>query len=506
MLPVNIRTIRAACASAALLAAALPAAAVPTFDKEANVVLASATAVAFTGATGAGAYAPLRMYYLPAVSSAAPHASSGAVIMSATSVDGLAFVGEAGVRLGTATLPSVGASSITGCAIAPLTGGGFRMVYSIVSTTGTWRIHHATSADGLAWANQPGTVVDGGAAFVGSPQVVVLNSGDWRLYYTGDFNGGNDLPDRRVFTARSTDEGATWGASATAVSTTAYETGAAKLTDGRVRLFYTQPPTGGSTATIVSSSLSSDALGTSFAVEAGARLSTGATVGGLSFPVPVRSTDSFRWRLYYSFYATAQSTGDLRSALTSAPAPTNFVPGSGFTTSAAASHAIPGEIFSGGGGQTAVLKQGATLINGTGLVRSDDQNISATFNTQGQPLGLYDLVVTNADGTATTLANAFYLDFPPGVATLTNNLLRPRTGGSTTIDVTIFAPGHVTVTVHASDGRPLRTLFDGDQPAGTSTLAWDGKDASGAIQASGVYLVVIKGPKISTKSKVVLIR
>ncbi|MCR4294370.1 MAG: exo-alpha-sialidase, partial [Elusimicrobia bacterium] len=203
------------------------------------------------------------MYYLPAVSSAAPHASSGTAILSATSVDGVTWVKETGVRVDTNTVPSVSVSSITGAALLPLTGGGFRMLYSIVSTTGAFRIHSATSADGLAWANEAAVAVDGASTtYVGVPRLVVLDSGDWRMYYTRDFNGGDDLPHRQIFTALSSDQGATWGASSVVLSTTAYESGVAKLTDGRVRLFYSQPQGAASSATVILSALSSDALGT----------------------------------------------------------------------------------------------------------------------------------------------------------------------------------------------------------------------------------------------------
>ena len=169
--------------------------------------------------------------------------------------------------------------------------------------------------------------VDGASTtYVGTPRLVVLNSGDWRLYYIRDFNGGNNLPDRRIYTARSIDEGATWGGSVITMSTLAYEAGAAKLTDGTIRLFYTQPLAAGSSATVIASALSSDALGTTFTQESGYRISTPAANGALSFPVPARSTDSFRWRLYYSYYDAFNSTGDVRSALTGSPAPVALSP------------------------------------------------------------------------------------------------------------------------------------------------------------------------------------
>jgi hypothetical protein len=492
-----------------LWALAAPARAVPAFSKEAGISLSSATAQAFTGEStlnGPGTqYVNLRMYYLPAISSGAPHASSGTAILSATSTDGITWAQEAGVRVDTNTVPLVSASSITGCALQPLTGGGFRMLYSIVSTTGAFRIHSATSADGLAWANEATVAVDGASTtYLGVPRLVVLNSGDWRMYYTRDFNGGNELPDRQIFTARSTDQGASWGASTVVLSTTAYESGAAKLTDGRIRLYYSQPQNASSSATVVMSALSSDVLGTSFTEEVGASLSTPAATGAISFPVPVRSTDTFRWRLYYSFYEAYNSTGDIHSARTDAPAPISLTPATVFRSAGAIPLAISGEIFS--AAPTASISRGAVTILGTGVSRTDDQNISATFATQGAALGYWDLTVTNSDGAATTLTSALLLDFAPGTVALTDNLMRPRNGTPTIIDITTFVAGPISVRVHDSEGRRIRTIFDGEHAEGSFGFTWDGKNAAGAVVPSGLYFVAVNGPKIALKSKIIVIR
>jgi putative endonuclease len=504
---------RAAGALAILWTLATAARATPVFNKEAGIILSSATPQAFTGETTLNGpktqYVNLRMYYLPAISSGAPQASSGTAILSATSVDGLAWVKEAGVRVDTNTVPSVSASSITGCAIQPLTGGGFRMLYSIVSTTGAFRIHSATSADGLAWANEASVAVDGASTtYVGVPRLVVLNSGDWRMYYTRDFNGGDDLPDREIFTARSTDQGATWGASSLVLSTTAYESGVAKLTDGRIRLFYSQPQLAGSSATVIMSALSSDALGSSFAMETGAILSTPAATGAVSFPIPVRSTDSFRWRLYYSFYEAYNSTGDIHSALTDAPAPLSMTPSTIYRSAGAIPLAISGEIFSTppAAAPTASITRGGVTIAGTAVSVTDDQHMSATFATQGQALGPWDLTVTNSDGTSATVTGALTLDFAPGTVGLVDNLLRPRNGGSTIIDLTTFDAGRVSVRVYDSEGRPIRTLFDDVHAEGSFGFTWDGKNASGAVVPSGLYFVAVNAPKIAVKSKIVVIR
>ncbi len=498
----GVRALARSAAVLALLWAASPVQAVPVFNAENSIILPGVAAQSFTGV-----YPTLRMYYIPVLPSTAPHLSSGTAILSALSADGVTWVADAGVRLDTSTLPTVSASSITGCAVQRKLDLTYRMLYSIVSTTGAFRIQNAVSADGLTWVNQAAVAVDGVTTYVGVPRIVVLNSGDWRLYYTRDSNGGNDAADRQIFTARSTDEGATWSASAVALSTLAYESGAAKLTDGRVRLFYTQPAIGSaSSATVIASALSDTALGTTFTQEAGARISTPIAAGAVSFPIAVRSTDTYRWRLYYTYQRAGAFTGDVYSALAAAPAPSAVSPATVFN-SGTNTLTITGEIFSNLPAiPTVSITQGGVTINATAVASPDDQNITANFLTQGQPLGSWNVNVTNADGVTTTLAGGLTIDFSPGSVLMTNNLLRPRNNVPTTIDVTTFNSGHVTVRIHDSNGRQIRTLFDDERASGTLTLTWDGKTAGGAAAASGVYLAVTTGPKISKKNKIVLIR
>ena len=494
------RALKALLAAAALAA---PAQAVPSFLKESPVALSSASPQSFTYTSAASFTYPIRMFYIP-ISTGGPHLSSGPAVLSATSADGLAWTLEAGSRVSTATTPSVSASSITGCAVLPLSGGGFRMLYSIVSTTGAYRIHIATSADGLAWGNQTPVAIDGGTTFVGSPRLVTLDSGDWRLYFTRDQNGGDDPGDRLIYTSRSIDEGATWAAAAVALSTAALEIAAAKRTDGKVRLYLSQALSGASSATVVSSALSSDALGNSFSMETGYRVSTSAASGALSFPVVVRATDSYRWRLYYSYFDAGRSTGDAHTALTGPPDPVSLSPSTVYQSASNHSFAVSGEGFS--PAPTLSLKLGGTTIAGTGVTRASDQSITASFATQNQALGLYNLEVVNADGSSATIVNALQIDFAPGAVFYTDNLLRPGVTGNATFDITTFTAGRVTVRAYDLHGRLVRTLSDSDRPAGSFTVTWDGKTASGGWAPSGVYLVHTQGPKINHKTKVVLVR
>lgn len=488
---------------AAVLAAALglaaPAAAVPAFTPDSFVSLTTATPLAF----GSESTYPMRLYFM--------RASSATEVLSATSPDGQTWTVEAGVRLDTNTAPTaaVSASSITGFSLLPLNGGGFRAAYSIISSTGAWRIHTATSADGFAWANDTGTAFEftGGTTFVGSPALEELSTGDWRLYFTRDVNGGDDRADRRVYTALSTNEGRNWGTASVAVSTTAYEVGSAKRTDGRVRLFYTQPLASGSSATVVSSSLSDDADGDTFTAESGYRVTTSAVTGSLSFPLPVRSTDSFRWRLYYGFSGPVQpSSGSIYSSLTGPPDFASITPDSVFANEGTRTFTVLGEGFSAGPPQVVARKSGQADVAATAENRVDDQTLNFDLNMQDNAIGFWDIVITNADGNSYSATARLLVDFAAGNVTVTNNLLRPRQGTVMNIEVTTFNSGRVTLRLFTMDGRLVRTLYDQAREQGIFTLTWDGRDAAGAMVASGLYILKSDGPKLDSRSKVLVIK
>ena len=162
-----LKAARRALACVVLLACAGLAAAAPSFDKEDPVAIASAAPQGFAYSAPAASFTyPIRMFFI--------RKSSAVEVDSASSNDGLAWTEDVTRgHLSTGTLPSVSASSITGCDVLPITGG-FRMLYSIVSTTGAFRIQSATSTDGLNWANDTGTRIDNGGTFLGSPKLVVL--------------------------------------------------------------------------------------------------------------------------------------------------------------------------------------------------------------------------------------------------------------------------------------------------------------------------------------------
>jgi hypothetical protein len=475
-----------------LLLLCAPAAAAPTFVQEPQVILASGVVQAMTGS-----YPTARLYYI----------LGSTIVLSATSADGVTLTPDSGVRLSTFTEPRLDVSSITGLSIQPLSGGGFRMVYSAIGSTGTaYSLFSATSADGLAWANDTGTLLQATSSttFIGFPSLVTLGTGDWRLYYIQDFNGGNDPADRRVFTALSANQGRNFTASSSQLlNAQAGELAAMLRTDNRVRLLYTAPLTAETTNSTLASALSSDSSGNVFSAETGLRFSTPSALGGIFSPFVARTTDTYSWRLYYNFGAVSLSTPSVYSAVTYAPDPVSAAPASVFRSPTPQSFTIKGDVFS---PSPTVQLTGNGTINGTGVVRSDDQTITVNFATQGEALGFYNVLVTNNTGQTGTIIGGVTLDFPAGEMVLTDNLLRPRQGGRVQIDVTTFNRGRVTVRLLTLNGDLVATLFDQEVGEGTQRLYWSGTTASGNAVASGVYLVNTVAPRLNITQKIVVIK
>ena len=507
-----------------LLALAAPAQAEPVFVKEAGVRLSSAV---LSGAVNIppDPNTPLqivnsvtRFYYIR---------GSTAVYSAVTNGGGQSFVDDAGVRLSTMTPPVLAISSITGLSILPLNpvpGGGYRMVYTAVSTSAAgdvYNVFSATSADGLAWANDAGARISGGGNFLGSPSLIKLGTEpttQWRLYYIQN-SGAKTPANYRIFSALSSDQGQNFAAASQLANLNGQvgEVAAVKRTDNSIRLFYTAPLTSQTTNSTLLSALtvSGDVNGIVFAQESVSppRLSTDPAAGFLSNPYVVRSTDTWRWKLYYNYtpFAAAVSTADVFSASEYAPAPASMTPNSVLRTASALTFTVAGDGFSGGasGGTTPTLQlsQGGVTVNPVGSVtRNSDQSLSADFNMNSQALGFWDLTVTNDNGSAGILTNALKIDFAPGTVRLTDNLLRPRNGRPTTIDVMTFNGGQLTAKLYTTTGGFVKTLWDSYAPAGTTTLSWDGTTAAGHTVASGVYLLRTVGQKIDSSEKIVVIK
>jgi hypothetical protein len=63
----------------------------------------------------------------------------------------------------------------------------------------------------------------------------------------------------------------------------------------------------------------------------------------------------------------------------------------------------------------------------------------------------------------------------------------------TRVEFTVAQRAPVKIGVFDVAGRKVRTLLDGMQEAGVRTVAWDGRDESGARREAGVYMIRIEG-------------
>ena len=60
--------------------------------------------------------------------------------------------------------------------------------------------------------------------------------------------------------------------------------------------------------------------------------------------------------------------------------------------------------------------------------------------------------------------------------------------------------------MYNSVGRRVRTLVDGELPAGAHRAAWDGRDETGESAASGVYLVRLRSASGTATRRLLLLR
>lgn len=478
-----------------LAAAILPpraARAQVAFTPEGAVLQSSAAAQAVVSAGGV-----FRMYFV----------RDGLQVLSSTSTDQATWSLESGVRLGTGALAELDAASITACGILPLTApaGSLRMFYVGVSTAGTHSLLSATSTDGLSWSKEAGVRLraPAGSDFMDSPRPFRMNGSLTRLFYVADSSGAQNPSNYRIFSASSTDDGLTLGEEGVVLSAEpAFQVSVASLTDARTRLYYSAPVSGSTVPVRVLSAISANGL--LFSKESGVRLSTSASFATLTHPVVVRSTESFRWRMFSSYTPAGSTVPYASSALTLSPAVVGVTPSLVLNSQSTAGFVVAGEIFS--PSPTLAFTLGTDTMTLFGLGPLSDISISASADPLGRNPGLWTLIVTNQDGQQGALSNALRVDTPPGNVTVLDNLFRPLLGGRALITVRTFDPGRVTLKLYTVSGSLVATLFDQDAPAGTTTVAWNGRTALGNAVASGLYLLRARGPKLDSVEKIVVIK
>ncbi len=89
---------------------------------------------------------------------------------------------------------------------------------------------------------------------------------------------------------------------------------------------------------------------------------------------------------------------------------------------------------------------------------------------------------------------------------LRNNYFNPLRGGCTQLEVDIAAAGHLTSVVYDYTGQRIVSLADRDVTSGVYTYSWCGRNSSGALVASGIYLLHIEAPGQKKNLKLIILK
>ena len=93
----------------------------------------------------------------------------------------------------------------------------------------------------------------------------------------------------------------------------------------------------------------------------------------------------------------------------------------------------------------------------------------------------------------------------PGTVVLAGNAPNPFSG-ETIISFSTPSAGNTTLRVYDMTGRLVRTLTDGDLPAASHSVVWDGLDESGSEVGTGIYFCRLESAGQSVSHKLVRVR
>lgn len=116
--------------------------------------------------------------------------------------------------------------------------------------------------------------------------------------------------------------------------------------------------------------------------------------------------------------------------------------------------------------------------------------------------GYYDNIVVNSlltsvdDNSETGLPDGFSLEqnYP--------NPFNP----DTQISYQLTTSGYISLNIYDLLGREIKTLVSKEQASGNYTVSWDGKDESGNIVPSGIYLYTLKAGSFTESKKMILMK
>ncbi|MFQ5603599.1 MAG: FlgD immunoglobulin-like domain containing protein [bacterium] len=77
---------------------------------------------------------------------------------------------------------------------------------------------------------------------------------------------------------------------------------------------------------------------------------------------------------------------------------------------------------------------------------------------------------------------------------------------STIINYTVERAGQVEMRIYDSLGRNVRSLAQENKPAGSYSVQWNGKDASGRTEASGTYFYKLRVGDFVSTGRILLLK
>lgn len=148
-----------------------------------------------------------------------------------------------------------------------------------------------------------------------------------------------------------------------------------------------------------------------------------------------------------------------------------------------------------------------TLESGPGLVTFANSRNATTKAKFSQP-GQYVLQLAASNGPINSV-DTVTVEILPSVAVSgvqPKNVFNPASGENYRILCLLSEPGSVSADIIDRTGRRVRSLDGGDRPAGEQYLEWDGRNESGEVVASGIYVVFKKCGGQHSTTKVAVIK
>ncbi len=87
-----------------------------------------------------------------------------------------------------------------------------------------------------------------------------------------------------------------------------------------------------------------------------------------------------------------------------------------------------------------------------------------------------------------------------------NNIFNPREGKKASVRYSVGYAGSLSIKIYTIEGSLIKTLYDGPVSGGSGVVDWNGTNDSGAVVASGAYLINVKGPGIQKILKAVVVK